>query len=125
MGTIMMNGIEYNGGINANVNYSETEQVVGTWLNNKPLYQKTIHMSANFSSTKTYSIPTAEDLFLVDGFFVCTSGSTQYQVPLNYPESGYSSYSGWNKTTHNVYFRLAGFSSTDVYATVRYTKITD
>lgn len=104
--------------------YSTAETIVGTWIDGKVMYERTIRMNNDFSSTKTYAIPEADNLILVDGFYTCTSGNTQYQVPLNYTESSYTSYTGWNKTLKNVYFRLNGFTSSEVCARVRYTKTT-
>lgn len=55
MSKIILNGIEYVGGSGSsgggsNIdNYSTSEQVVGTWINSKPVYQRT------WTGTKTTS----------------------------------------------------------------------
>lgn len=50
-GTLVLNGVDYsNGGLGGNPanNYSTEEQVIGTWIDGKPLYQKTVVFDNEF-----------------------------------------------------------------------------
>ena len=47
-----------NGG-DRSLNYSTTEQVVGTWIDGKPVYQKTFHIEPTFTEqSRAYTIQT-------------------------------------------------------------------
>lgn len=55
--------------------YSTTEQVVGTWLDGKPLYEKTVVVSnVNYNANFTYEheIPNAEHIWIENVIFMPT-----------------------------------------------------
>ena len=111
----------------SSVNYSTSEQEIGTWIDGKPLYQKTIEVTDSFSSTKSYTdndIASADVLMLVDGYYECSTSSGLYFIPLNYTESSYNSYTGYRAYNHEIYMRVNGFTSSKCVVTVRYTKST-
>ena len=115
-------------GGNSSVNYSTTEQVIGTWIDGKPLYQKTIEVTDSFSSTKDYTdndISSAEMIMIYDGYYVGSTSEGTYYLPLNYTESSYNTYTGYRAYNHKIFMRCNGFSSTKCTMTIRYTKSTD
>ena len=49
MPTIIRNGITYGGGGTSLDNYSTKEQVVGTWIDGKPIYRKTFQLETELA----------------------------------------------------------------------------
>ena len=81
--TSSTNGVEnqaitnYVNGLNT---YSTTEQVVGTWINGKPLYRKVMYISSLPNNTTTlYDIFSAQELTTIDICFIDDSGSYMIQ----------------------------------------------
>lgn len=112
-------------GANA-VHYSTNEQVIGTWVDSKPLYQKTIDCGA-LPNTTSKNITTPNNLkYIVDanGFAYNTSDITyQRLVPF--------SAGGTNDIRVDLQagaIRITTFSSWsgyNAYLTIKYTKTTD
>lgn len=138
MGKMMLNGKEYAGsGGGASHTYSTTEQVVGTWLDGKPLYEKTFEWNNVYCGNESSSEMT-HDLTNIDFAFVhlalfkdtnvgafknwsnCTSGiaySDSSRIPIN-----------WQVGTNKVFWigDYANRNTTRSYkAVIRYTKTTD
>ncbi len=52
--------------------YSTKEQIVGTWIDNKPIYRKVINFTFDTDITKDYvigNIPNFERIIRLEGFF--------------------------------------------------------
>ena len=116
--------------------YSEEEQVVGTWTDGKPLYQKTIHSTLP-SSTGTdkfedigATIDTIVDIkaqalrdnnysYAVNG--VCVLGDFSSAVMINATNNNASS----NKNKVGFVVNKTQFVSRPIVVTVQYTKTTD
>lgn len=112
-------------GVEAN-NFSTDEKVIGTWIDGKPLYQKTIDLG--IISSKEYSIGagTIDKVISIDGCICNTNNGTEYFVQLP-------------KNNDNIYFKYKGDGDTLVavaegswssyyehaYITLKYTKTTD
>lgn len=113
-----------------NVNYSTTEHEIGTWIDGKTLYEKTV-VFQNFSAGDKYiDIVNADTAFIYGGFFKQTSGgdaSFIFGAPL-YNTGTFGAY-GYiasicdsnhdNKLTVSTY---KGTWDGDLYLTIRYTK---
>ena len=102
--------------------YSEEEQVVGTWLG-KPLYRKTLEFTPNASETKSLNINNIDKVWIDESHsFIDNSGET---LPLNqYITEGYSR--AWiNKETGLRFVTTLNISNREGYLTVLYTKTTD
>lgn len=106
--------------------YSTTEKIVGTWINGKPLYEKTI-TGTKIAGTDL-SIKIADDVeygFVVGGTMMSASGRI-YSVLDRYQDS-----SIFVRTSiHNNYLEVssgsnASYSNGNIVAIVRYTKTTD
>lgn len=117
--------------------YSETERVVGEWVDGRPLYQKTIYIATitdgnNLITYSNYDISNVKDIIDIRGFFTrVTSDNLEVKVMIpNSAVSGgpYNAEVGDVKTDQ---FNLAvgsGWSSytlKDCYLTFQYTKTTD
>ena len=101
------------------VHYSTTEQVIGTWVNGKPLYQISYPMTINISCGQTVTIATlvdCEDIVYFDGWIKESNifyGLNDRITRLTVNASGqlqFNSGSSWNGSG---------------YVTIRYTKTTD
>lgn len=125
--------IDDNNEISENIKYSTTEKVVGTWVNNKPLYEITIFIENTTisSSTKEMTILdiTNYDIVLVKNFYIngdtsSTAGNRQKFFENFTDNNGhYVNVRGWQnnlllQTDFLYYINKA-------YITVKYTKTTD
>lgn len=108
--------------------YSTTEQVVGTWIDGKPIYETTINVGAlpnNTSISLTAQTPSdLEYLINASGFCVNHSDSS-HQRPLPLSAGGSNDIrvdlgSGYIRIT-----TYTDWSSYDGYLTIQYTKSTD
>ena len=79
--------------INKLTDYSETETLIGKWINNKPLYRKVIKIyDTNIlnGSTIPHNISNV-DLIFVEKAFLYQSSGTCYPIPVNLYGSGTTS----------------------------------
>ena len=117
MGKILLNGIEYSSGGSSSHNYSTTEQVVGKWIDGKPIYEITFDLGSDkaISNTSWYtsivSVTNIENIPLCWGMY---SGGTYY--PLMAYHTG---------DNVNVLACRANSGATVRYLTLQYTKSTD
>ena len=125
--------------IGADTDYSTTEKVIGTWVDGKPIYQKTIEFN---SSTYTDANKRRQfTLGTIDGVDMLVDVKGNYSVADNNYLAGvtfvasdpvqpqYSIYGVVNSSTHKVttYFASAlvqAITSVKGYITVQYTKTT-
>ncbi len=112
--------------------FSNDEQVVGTWMNGKPLYQKTITINYTGDDSQSYNHNIANvDLIYIDGgntFLLSGNMTTPFFG------SGFLNgtlVDGWNKMIQsvdrtNVVIRSSSNAGGGTaYITLRYTKTTD
>lgn len=110
---------------NQMVNYSTVEQRIGTWIDGKPLYQKTfVKTNLNIGSGITgfeIDLSDVSDVFYISGTI---KESTHYFI---LPWAGQRSTGiEYHVEDHKIYMRSTDtFSNANVYFTVRYTKTTD
>lgn len=109
--------------------YSESEQVIGTWVNGKPLYEKILHVTAAITSGSTqvyHYISNLGDVISISGR--CRYNSTSEMLPIPYvsSNSNYFIQIGNVDSTKFTIYPGSGFTSlNDVYITLQYTKSTD
>ena len=119
--TMMINGVDL-----SNV-YSTNEQRIGTWIDGKPIYRKTIDYTISDTSQTSISIPTnITDM----EFLINANGVGMYStlfLPLTFYNGG-----GWNSFhivqngTNIVYQRASSnYPISRVFITLEYTKTTD
>jgi hypothetical protein len=104
-------------------NYSLEEQRVGTWIDGKPLYQKTIKCtspSTTNESVEIYKDETMEHIVNISG----TSGAGEARVPVNYENIVSTWYRG---SSHSIIMSVThiNYTNAEVYLTIQYTKTTD
>ena len=126
----------------SNSTYSYSEQIVGTWVNNKPIYRKVFNFSENVSNynTLTYYIDkellnNVENVIDFGGYFTCGAGAETIVGNINNVRIGwvqefiYSSdiyIDGENNLKLYITYNYNnGESSIEGTAWVEYTKTTD
>ena len=114
--------------IGNDTDYSTTEKIIGTWIDGKPLYQKTFDMGTlTNASTKTtksvaHNISNIEKFINTTGVWYRTNGVTSGTVPYNEDNFSISAYG----TDQNISIRYVGdFSNASVKITAQYTKTTE
>ena len=122
MGRIFYNGSLYSG--NASHNYSTDEQIVGTWIDGKPLYEKTI--ARTFASDESYTVFTSgiDIAFIQSCFFEYTSGSSRYMSPYYISSASTSNNISLNSDVLSGALNLVNQTRSSKYfvVTVRYIK---
>ena len=107
-------------------NYSTDEQVVGTWIDNKPIYQKTIQTNMPTTTTSTnyaHNISNINQIISIDGG--AWNGTTLLPINLSPTTSGGQLRVSADKTNITVQFGTAPSNTYNGYWTVKYTKTTD
>jgi hypothetical protein len=123
-------GIKYgNGGANSSVSYSTDEQVVGTWIDGKPLYQKTVeYSSVTANAWNEKLIDSNADFINLEGYLLTTAG---HKLPLNYDTGStyFSAIMGYRSNNTSVQGYLSIYTNasnaSSAIVTVRYIKTTD
>ena len=113
--------IKYNiGNVKSGNNYSTNEQVVGTWINGKPLYRKVVVID-NPSNGMTFSIANIDEPINVSWTQVHPTG-----VYFSYNHDGTSCSTIFFKpTSKNFEITLQGAFNGKIVAIIEYTKTTD
>lgn len=112
------------GGGGGSVNYSLTEQVIGTWIDGKPLYERTINCGALGNGTHNIETLTVEEVKFIKGFVVDPNDAS-YMRPLPFPADSANTI---RVDVQNNVLRIITFSSWSgysAYLTIQYTKTTD
>lgn len=108
------------------VTYSYEERKVGTWLDGKPLYEKTVDFGSLPNTTEVYKpheIENVDTIWIHDGFVYNPESRKDYDL-LNYPNGNVSWH--FSVSTTNIYSStFSNRSSLSAIVTLRYTKTTD
>lgn len=118
------------GDIQKNANYSTTEQVVGTWIDGKTVYQKVIENTVTLNGYAVVgTINNVKDTISVDWLVrpsdIGTYGRTGY-LNSNYNTGIQAEIDSSNVLTISIWGKEgANSTSTTVRVIVRYTKTTD
>lgn len=124
------------GGGGGSMNYSTDEQVVGTWIDGKPLYQKTYQIS-QFPNTTDVKIDTGitygqATVLQAEGICFNPNSGSAYPVPfVNGGQQTYYKYDVglWiavkDNKLHICINTGSDWSYANGYVTLRYTKTTD
>ena len=106
--------------------YSAEERIVGTWIDGKPIYQKTIQTNMPTTTTSTnyaHNISSIDQIISIDGG--AWNGTTLLPVNLSPTTSGGQLRVSADKTNITVQFGTAPSNTYNGYWTVKYTKTTD
>lgn len=107
------------------ISYRTEEQAVGTWIDNKPLYQKTIDLGVISSTEYSTGVGTIDKIVYLEGFLVDSNSAWEYFLQLTKPNDEiYFQYKGDGDTL--IANCTGGWSNyPHCYVTIRYTKTTD
>lgn len=119
---------------NSTDTYKTAEMVIGQWIDGKPLYQKTVFLEENHSTSFEWSntgIPSGTGiLFVTDSSFLHESSGICYPCNYSYPDDT-KSLSAVVKSNGNIlidigsYYNSNGVVFDKFVITVRYTKTVD
>ena len=110
--------------------YSTDEQVIGTWVDGKPLYQKTVFCGAlpnNTTKTITHNIADIDHIINYFGIsFASSSGATSLVLPYVH-KTNISGQIAVVCSVSNIEIQtgMDRSSFTQTYVTIQYTKTTD
>lgn len=129
VGYIDSNGVkhEITGVVKSEVNYSTSETIVGTWIDDKPIYKKTVDCGAlpnNSNTTTSHHIANIDRVVKIE----CIAERTSDKVALVLPFVNASQVVAFISTTTSdvVIVTNSNLSSYDkTYTTIYYTKSTD
>ena len=130
MGKILLNGIEYSSGGSSSHNYSTTEQVVGKWIDGKPIYEITVNTGTlpnNTTKTTAHGISNLKSVIDFKGYALNTNNGINIPLPYVY-KSGTTTrclqvYADATNITLVSMENMSGY--TESYVTLQYTKTTD
>lgn len=116
------------GGGSSSINYSETEQMIGTWIDGKTVYEKTINFGAmpnNTSKSVNHNIADLDYIIDIRGTTMTPEGGC-FPVPF-VNDQGYTSQLCLfaNRTSITVRTQANRSAYTICYITIRYTKTID
>lgn len=116
------------GGGSSSHNYSTTEQVIGTWIDGKPLYEKTFSYTPSSTISTTTPIANLSSEIEIKGIQgVCINSQNSRVIPLSYSGSNLGTnfgVSASNVLQIEIYNDSWGTNYT-FYPTIQYTKTTD
>lgn len=114
------------------IHYSTTEQVIGTWVDGKPLYEKTVYFGSLSSGTQTVTMGLSNPNVIVDiSIRVQVPSGAWCVLPMVYLDSNitlqYGAMAdGYNANTDKVTINVGSSRSfTSGYIIIQYTKTTD
>lgn len=110
------------------INYSTQEQVIGTWIDGKPLYQKTITLSS-LGNVQSYAYAvTSFDVSMVTKVEALVKlgsvGANQWITSPYVENASYRCSCHWQSADNSIYIK-SNWGMTDAYVTIQYTKATD
>lgn len=108
--------------------YSTTEKIVGTWVDGKPLYQKTINFGALPNATTksvNHNISNISKIVLFKGWFANSDNSAWAYIPYasGIENNTVEAWATPSQITVRTFKDQSGF--TTCYITINYTKTTD
>lgn len=126
MGEMILNGKKYAGRGSEWHEYSTSEKVVGKWIDGKPLYEKTLHVTSIVANDDWQNIENLSVKLLIDFECVAYTSSgesgdpTSFRGDKNAPQIQAVSSTGYIR-----YALISGTPISGLYITARYTKTTD
>lgn len=114
--------------VDAKYDYSTDEKVIGTWIDGKPLYQKTFTGTLSLNNDQmnvAHGISNISSCIFREGY-VAAGGSNDEFTPLGFANTGSAVANAYVDKT-NICFRCSSsyYNGKPYYITLRYTKTTD
>lgn len=113
---------------NQMINYSTVEAKIGTWIDGKPLYQKTITGRTPSSSYDYFgdAIENFEHCYYYEGVLIPDdANSSVNSIFYNRPDNNNAEYYIVIESNGKVFIRTYSSQASTFYVTIRYTKTTD
>lgn len=111
--------------IGVDTDYSTTEKIVGTWIDGKPIYQKTFNIGNGNNSTKyiTHGISNLGRVINITANAMNNDGTNRWILPYSTNEMGVNIY----VTATQIALQCTNYNGSDAnfITTVQYTKTTD
>ena len=108
------------------VHYTTDEQVIGTWVDGKPLYQKTLHLTS--LSGTSYQHVLSNDISFVNKAEAIVKlghqGNNQWITSPYIESSSYRCDCHWQSSNNSIYIK-SNWGMGEAYVTIQYTKTTD
>lgn len=120
--------------IGNDTDYSTTEKIVGTWIDGKPIYQKTFYLNRSFPVGLTEITLASLDLINTENVWISQAfchynnqGTTPIMTSLPYMDAYASNHIHVGVFDNALNISLAGvrYGLTDMTVTLQYTKTTD
>ena len=105
--------------------YSTTEEVVGTWIDGKPIYRKVVQGNITSKDQSLFVVnANVETMISIRGY---DSPDGIYYFPFNYTQNGTTQKAiFYKKDTDTIEFRSNSYNSGEVFVVIlEYTKTTD
>lgn len=105
--------------------YSTTEKIVGTWVDGKTLYQKTISCGAlpnNTVKSVAHNISNLNKVIEISGYSVNPNASPKTYTPINVSNQYWSIYTSVTPTNIQILTNSDLSGQTETYVTIKYTK---
>ena len=116
---------------NINENYSTDEQVVGKWIDGKPLYRK-VYKSSEFSNKYNILVNNVDNLVDINGMFKRSDYKIYCKIPYRTGEASWNTSFGNINITNTVIetniiygSSLSASNFSNIVIIVKYTKTTD
>jgi hypothetical protein len=108
------------------INYSTTEQQIGTWIDGKPLYQKTFVCTTPTAKGTNQTVANIDNSYYVVNIDGIAVHSNSVHIPVNFSQGESAYIVCWVDTgaIRMVTTNLA-YLSCPCYITIKYTKTTD
>lgn len=109
------------------MSYSTEEQVVGRWIDGKPLYQKTISFTTP-SAVGQFDIAGVSNIEMLVSLTGFLHASNSWDTRINsYQDAQSYNFFNFNVDTNRFYFKTneSNYFSCPAYITIQYTKSTD
>ena len=110
------------------VNYSLEEQVIGSWIDGKPIYQKTINCGTLPNNENKSIDHNIENIDSIVSFKTCASREDGLTINIPFYDINYPTWSvrsSANKTSINLTTNENMSDYVNAYTTIQYTKTTD
>ena len=106
------------------IKYSTTEQVIGEWIDGKPLYQKTVNTGLPSATGVPHGVSNFDKCVNIMGLLVYSAADTWEPIP-SVKDSSSSIRVQCNKTSIYITKQGSLAAIADSYVTIQYTKTTD
>ena len=113
------------------MNYSTEEKLIGTWIDGKPLYKKTIlykgTINADSNAIIASTVSNIDNVVLIEGTSYRQGSSGNYYCNISEPQSSKQLVNVYYEKNQNIFYIhcVATYVDTTFQITFKYTKTTD